>query len=85
MAQGLGYKIDQTWHLFICYRMSAKTPYKRLTNEDTLRFLNTLWYNVATRIVNKVIEVTDLDEERRDALKVAALRPMDFRVVEESN
>jgi hypothetical protein len=63
--------------------MSAKTPYKRLTNEDTLRFLNTLWYNVATRIVNKVIEVTDLDEERRDALKVAALRPMDFRVVED--
>jgi hypothetical protein len=60
--------------------MSTKTPYKRLTNEDTLRFLNTLWYNVATRIVNKVIEVTDLDEERRDALKVAALRPMDFRV-----
>ena len=45
-----------------------------------MRLLNTLWYNVAMRIVNKVIEVTDLDEERRDALKVAALRPMDFKV-----
>ncbi len=61
--------------------MSSKTPYKRLTEEDTMRFLNTLWYNVAMRIVNKVIEVTDLDEERRDALKVAALRPMDFKVI----
>ncbi len=60
-----------------------KTPFKRATEEDTMRLLNTLWYMVATRIVNKVIEVTDLDEERRDALKVAALRPMDFRVVTE--
>ncbi len=58
-----------------------KTPFKKATEEDTLRFLNTLWYTVAMRIVNKVIEVTDLDEERRDALRAAALRPMDFRVV----
>ena len=60
--------------------MSTRAPFKRATEEDTMRFLNTLWYNVAMRIVNKVIEVTDLDEERRDALKVAALRPMDFKV-----
>jgi hypothetical protein len=58
-----------------------KTPFKRATEEDTMRLLNTLWYMVATRIVNKVIEVTDLDEERQSALKMAALRPMDFRVV----
>lgn len=64
-------------------QMSTRVPFKRATEEDTLRFLNTLWYMVATRIVNKVIEVTDLDEERRDALRVAALRPMDFRVVAE--
>ena len=60
--------------------MSTRTPFKRATEDDTMRLLNTLWYMVATRIVNKVIEVTDLDEERRDALKAAALRPMDFRV-----
>lgn len=58
-----------------------KTPFKRATGEDTMKFLNTLWYMVATRIVNKVIEVTDLDEERREALRIAALRPMDFKVI----
>jgi hypothetical protein len=56
-------------------------PFKKATDEDTLRFLNALWYTVATRIVNRVIEVTDLDDERREALRVAALRPMDFLVV----
>ncbi len=53
----------------------------QVTEEDTMRFMNALWYTIAQRIVERVIAVTDMDEERKAALRQAALRPMDFKVV----
>jgi hypothetical protein len=52
-----------------------------LTDDAALQFLNVLWYTVAQRIVERIIAVTDLDEERQAALRQAALRPMDFKVI----
>lgn len=52
-----------------------------VTEDDTMRFFNTLWYTIAQRIVERIIAVTDMDEERQAALRQAALRPMDFKVV----
>ena len=54
------------------------------TDADTLKFLSVLWYTIAQRIVERVIEVTDLDEERQTALRQGALRPMDFKVIKKS-
>lgn len=54
---------------------------QQLTDADSLKFLNVLWYTVAQRIVERIIAVTDLDEERQAALRQAALRPMDFKVI----
>lgn len=54
---------------------------QKVNDEDTMRFMNTLWYTIAQRIVERVIAVTDMDEERQAAFRQAALRPMDFKVV----
>lgn len=40
-----------------------------------------LWFSVAETIFNRVCEVTELDEEQREALKQVALRPNDFQIV----
>jgi hypothetical protein len=39
-----------------------------------------LWYSVAERIFERVCEVTELDEEQKDALRKVALRPNDFQI-----
>lgn len=39
-----------------------------------------LWYSVAENIFNKVAEVTNLNEEQKEALRKVALRPNDFQV-----
>lgn len=60
---------------------SATTPYKRATREDALRLMSSMWYIVAQKTVERILEIVDgLDEEKVAALKSAALRPMDFRV-----
>ena len=54
--------------------------FKRATKEDALKVLNAAWYTLAQRIVERIIEETAMDEERAIALRLAALRPMDFRI-----
>jgi hypothetical protein len=39
-----------------------------------------LWYSVAETIFEKVCEVTELDEEQKEALRSVALRPNDFHI-----
>jgi len=56
-------------------------PYKKATDADTVKLLNTIWYTVAQRIVERIIEATQLDDDRAAALRRSALRPMDFQVM----
>jgi hypothetical protein len=39
-----------------------------------------LWYSVAEMLFQRVCEVTELNEEQREALRAVALRPNDFQV-----
>ncbi len=48
--------------------------------EEAVKILNAMWYTLAQRLVERIIEETGLDEERAAALRRAALRPMDFRL-----
>jgi hypothetical protein len=63
--------------------MEAPTPYKKATEQDTMKIFNAIWYTVAQRIVERIIEVSQLDEDRAAALRRSALRPMDFQVIVE--
>ena len=45
------------------------------------RVLYELWYSVAETIFERVCEVTQLDEEQKEALRLIALRPNDFHIV----
>lgn len=38
------------------------------------------WYSVAESIFHRVCEITELDEDQKEALKQLALRPNDFRI-----
>jgi len=40
-----------------------------------------LWFSIAESIFNKVCEVTELNHEQMNALKLVALRPNDFHIV----
>jgi hypothetical protein len=40
-----------------------------------------IWFTIAEKIFNRVCEVTELNDEQREALKTACLRPNDFHVV----
>lgn len=44
-----------------------------------------LWFSVAEMIFEKVCEVTQLDDEQKEALRLVALRPNDFHVQIESD
>ena len=39
-----------------------------------------LWYSVAETLFQRVCDVTELNEEQREALRNVALRPNDFQV-----
>ena len=39
-----------------------------------------LWYSVAETLFQRVCELTELNEEQREALRNIALRPNDFQV-----
>jgi hypothetical protein len=43
-----------------------------------------VWYSVAETIFEKVCEVTELNQEQIDALRLVALRPNDFHIQVES-
>jgi hypothetical protein len=45
------------------------------------RVLYELWYSIAESIFERVCEVTQLDEEQKEALRRIALRPNDFHIV----
>ncbi len=52
-----------------------------VTEEKATQILENMWYILAEKIFNRVIEVTDLDKARATALRTVALRPNDFRVI----
>ena len=39
-----------------------------------------LWYSIAETLFQRVCDVTELNEEQREALRAVALRPNDFQV-----
>jgi hypothetical protein len=47
---------------------------------ETMQFLQSVWYILAEKIFNDVVEITQLDEERATALRNAVLRPNDFEI-----
>lgn len=45
------------------------------------RFIETLWYALATRIVDRAIELYKVDEERAQELKVKFLKRGEYQVI----
>lgn len=39
-----------------------------------------LWYSIAETIFKRVCDITELNQEQIDALKLVALRPNDFQI-----
>lgn len=62
-------------------RMTDKTVDEKIAES----VLYDLWFSVAEMIFEKVCEVTQLDDEQKEALRLVALRPNDFHVQIESN
>lgn len=54
------------------------------TREDSLRLLNRIYYTMIEKLLERVIDVTQLDEDRADALRKCMLRPMNYIVVEDA-
>jgi len=61
-------------------RMTDKTVDEKIAES----VLYDLWFSVAEMIFEKVCEVTQLDDEQKEALRLVALRPNDFHVQIES-
>ncbi len=75
-------KIDELWeeyanHTQLYFNMELALA----TEEETLRFLNGLWYSWACRIVRIICQTQGLDEEQSDALQTVLLRGNDFSVI----
>ncbi len=51
------------------------------SEEETLQFLNGLWYSWACRIVRIICETQGLNDEQSDALQTILLRGNDFSVL----
>ena len=45
------------------------------------RFIETLWYSFASRIVDRAIEIYKIDEERAALLKAKFLKRGEFKVI----
>ena len=56
--------------------------YGNMSDSETIakNILYELWYSVAETIFQRVCEVTELNEEQREALRSVMLRPNDFQV-----
>ena len=55
------------------------------TEEDTLRFLEGLWFRHGQLILNKIMKLYNVTEEQREILENTILRPNDWSVeVEEA-
>ena len=61
-------------------RMTDKTVDEKIAES----VLYDLWFSVAEMIFEKVCEVTQLDDEQKEALRLVALRPNDFHIQIES-
>jgi hypothetical protein len=55
-------------------------PPPEVTTDDSLSFMQTVWYVVAEKILKRIVEVTGLDGSREKALRAVALRPNDFNI-----
>ena len=42
--------------------------------------ISDMWYTFAEKIFNRIVEITQLNEEQAEALRLAVLRPNDFGV-----
>ena len=54
---------------------------QQATDNDVERVISAVFYTTARRILDRIIEVTGLDEERAEALRKVYLRPNDFEVI----
>jgi hypothetical protein len=69
----LSVKFDMMTHIVASHTMSS--------NESIAQnILYELWYSVAETLFQRVCDVTELNEEQREALRNVALRPNDFQV-----
>lgn len=50
------------------------------TQKIAENILYELWITLAENIFNRVVEITELDNEQKEALKRVALRPNDFQI-----
>jgi len=50
------------------------------TEEDTLRFLESLWFRHGQVVINRIIAIYKLNEDQREALEEILLRPNDWIV-----
>jgi len=48
--------------------------------EDALRFVNNYWFNLASTLFDRVVDVCELDPDQTAALRSVALKPMSFNV-----
>ena len=53
------------------------------TQEMAKTILYEWWYAISEALFERVCEVTELDEEQRNALRAVSLRPNDFHLVVE--
>jgi hypothetical protein len=62
----------------------SKTLYKKIMPQTPIqlgtRFIETLWYALATRIVDRAIELYKVDEERAQELKAKFLKRGEYQV-----
>ena len=55
------------------------------TEEETVRFINGLWYSWGQRLVKDISRVYKLGAEQEEALINVLLRPNDWKVVVKSS
>jgi hypothetical protein len=51
------------------------------SEQETTRFIQTLWFSYGMRLVKDICKAYNLDEEQRDALQEQLLKPNDWEVV----
>ncbi len=50
-------------------------------DEDTLRLLNSIYYRTMMIILERCIEVCDIDDMTANALRYVMLKPMNFKII----
>ena len=61
-------------------RVSAQRAEETSTEQMANALLYEWWYSIAEVLFERVCEVTELDNEQKEALRTVALRPNDFHV-----